>query len=104
MQRCCSTGGNTRRHVMHMPSAGSGFGSTMFQPFPPLPKSPFSSPCGSPRKAHFCHANSLTHRESGPCNGKSLSHQGSGPCNGKCRADVQGTQRPGASPRVLKRW
>ena len=66
--------------MMHMSSAGSTSPS-MFQPFPPLPKSPFASPCGSPKGADTCHP-TLGH------------HQGSGPCSGKCRANGKGTRAP----------
>ena len=66
--------------MMHMSSAGSASPS-MFQPFPPLPKSPFASPCGSPKAADTCHPNPKHHK-------------GSGPCSGKCRANGKGTRAP----------
>ena len=62
-------------HVTSMSSAGSS--PSMFQPFPPLPKSPFSSPCGSPKASH---------------SGRNNAHKGTGPCSGRCKAHVQGTQ------------
>ncbi len=72
-------------HVTSMPSAGSS--PSMFQPFPPLPKSPFSSPCGSPK---------------GPHSSRDSAHTGTGPCNGRCKADAQGTQHFCASyPQIL---
>ena len=63
--------------MMHMSSAGSA-GPSMFQPFPPLPKSPSASPCGSPKGADTC-LPTPSH------------HKGSGPCSGKCRANGKGT-------------
>lgn len=79
----CGVDGTANCHVMHMPSAGSG--PSMFQPFPPLPKSPFASPSESPKKAESCHRNSLEHK-------------GTGSCNGHCKADVQGMQHLCFSP------
>ena len=68
-------------HVTSLSSAGSS--PSMFQPFPPIPKSPFSSPCGSPKGAPSSHPGA---------------HKGTGPCNGRCNADAQGTQHICAPP------